>query len=74
MRVLVSNLGTVEKKVLGALLMLANDNMEVETTLKEIAQKMGYKRTGGAITYAMQALEMKNYLVTSEQGKYKLLL
>jgi len=67
------NLRTVERKVLGALLILADDNMIVDADTITIAHTMGYKSTGGAITFAMQALEMKNY-ITVENNKFKVLI
>lgn len=67
------NLQTVERKVLGAMLIHSDDNMDVNATLKEIAKTMGYKSTGGAITFAIRALEMKNFISVREEG-YKVLL
>lgn len=69
-----SNLRTVEKKVLGAMLILADENMNVKTSLTKLAETMGYKKTGGALTFAIEALEMKNYITTIEKGHYKVLL
>lgn len=68
-----SNLTVVEKKVLGAMLIHTNNDMVVEATRQQIANTMGYKRTGGAITFAIQALEMKNF-ITSEKGEYVVLI
>ena len=69
-----SNLRTVEKKVLGALLILADDDMTVKAPKSKIAEIMGYKKTGGALTFAIEALEMKNYIATIGKGQYKVLL
>lgn len=69
-----SNLRVVEKKVLGAMLILADDNMNLETTFQRISEAMGYRSTGGAITFAIQALEMKNYIAVVGKGKYRILL
>ena len=68
-----SNLRTVEKKVLGAMLIHANDEMVVRATMKDLAHTMGYKAVGGAISFAIQALEMKNFITRYEKG-YKVLL
>lgn len=68
-----SNLRTVEKKVLGAMLIHTDNEMVVQGTKLQWAQTMGYKSTGGAITFAIQALEMKNF-ITSDEGKFKVLL
>lgn len=67
------NLRTVERKVLGALLIHSDNNMNVNASMLEIANTMGYKRTGGAITFAIQALEMKNFISVRENG-FKVLL
>ena len=69
----VSNLRGVERKVLGALLILADEKMEVQCNLKTLASTMGYKAVGGAITFAIEALEMKNY-INREDGKYLILI
>lgn len=69
-----SNLRTVEKKVLGAMLILANDEMVVKARMIDIARAMGYKEAGGALTFAIDALEMKNIISKEGQGKYKVLL
>lgn len=68
-----SNLATVEKKVLGAMLILADDEMVVQGKMKDIARVIGYKAVGGILTYAIRALEMKNFIEVDE-GKYKVLL
>lgn len=67
-------IGIVERKILGALLLMCNDNMEVSCTLRSIADVMEYKTVGGAMTYALEMLEMKNYIVKLEKGRYKILL
>jgi len=69
----VSNLRTIEKKVLGAMLIHADDSMFVNVTMKTLATTMGYKTVGGAITSAIQALEMKNF-ITSDAREYTILL
>lgn len=68
-----SNLRTVEKKVLGAMLMLSDNQMSVDVPMKTIATTMGYKETGGAITFAIQALEMKNF-ITKDEKRFTVLL
>lgn len=69
-----SNLRTVEKKVLGAMLILANDDMVVKAKMLDIARAMGYRAVGGAITFAIDSLEMKNLISKEEQGVYRVLL
>lgn len=69
------NLGTIERKVLGALLVLAdNSNNTVKVTLKEIADLIGYKSSGGALSFAVKILERDNYVVCVDRGIYKLLI
>lgn len=68
-----ANLGKVEKKVLGAMLMLSNGDMLVHASKKDIAHQMGYKAVGGAITFAIDTLEFKNYICKEDEG-YKVLL
>lgn len=69
-----TNLRPVEKKVLGALLMLSDANMKVKATKKALATSMGYKASGGIITYAIQSLEMKNYITITNEGEYTVLI
>lgn len=70
------NLGVIERKVLGAFLIMAehtNGNI-VKITTREIADCIGYKSGGGAISFAIKILERDNYLVRISRGKYKLLI
>jgi hypothetical protein len=69
-----SNLKTIQKKVLGAMLILSDSDMNVKATFKEIAQVMGYQRAGGVISFALETLEMKNYISKTEKGTYKVLI
>lgn len=69
-----TQLNKVEKKVLGALLILADEHNTVEASIAVIAKRMGYKRGGGIISYALQALEMKDYIIKQEPGKYLIIL
>lgn len=70
------NLGTVERKVLGALLIIAdgnNDNI-IKASLKDIANLIGYKASGGALTFAIKILERDNFLICTDRSTYKLLV
>ena len=69
-----TNLGGVERKLLGALLILSDKHNVVETSIKNIATTMGYKATGGAITFAFKSLEMNNYITVIGNGKIKVLV
>ena len=69
-----SNLSTIDKKVLGALIILADDHMVVNASTVQIAQRMGYKKSGGAVTYALRMLEANNFITLLGKGMYKVLL
>ncbi len=70
------DLGVVEKKVLGALMILAGGATEVVATSRHIADTMGYKSPGGAITFALRVLERDNYLarIPNVRSGYRLLI
>jgi len=68
------NLGVIEKKVLGALLILSDKNNVTKATHSDIAQVMGYKTDGGAITFALKILERDNFIVRTAKSTYKLLI
>lgn len=68
------NLGIIEKKVLGALLILAKGENTIEATQQQIADTMKYKKSGGAITYAIKMLEHDNYIVKLDKHRYKILI
>lgn len=69
------NLGTIERKVLGALMILADkaSNNTVKASMLEIAELIGYKATGGALSFAIKVLERDNYLVKIGRSRYQLL-
>lgn len=66
--------GTVERKVLGAMLILADDGLNLKSSMKRIANVMGYKEAGGAISFAIQALAMKRAININDKGDYTVLL
>lgn len=68
------NLGVIERKILGAMLILADNDNNVTASKLELAHAIGYKSSGGAITYAIKILERDNYLVKLDDRKYKLLV
>lgn len=69
------NLGVVEKKVLKALMLMANDNNVVKTNMKDIAKAIGYKKPGGAITFALKILERDNFVARLPEDKtYEILI
>ena len=70
-----SNLGVIERKVLGALIMSPRDEHGfTRINMRQLAQKMGYKAPGGALTFALKTLEMNNYIEKVESNKYKVFI
>lgn len=68
------NLGTIERKVLGALIILADEKKVVKASLHDMADVMGYKAVGGALTFAIKILERDNFIVRISKSTYKLLI
>lgn len=64
----------VEKKVLSALILLADKNNRVDATQAEIAKIMGYKKSGGTITYALRSLEQNKAVKKLGKGRYQILI
>lgn len=69
-----SQLGVIEKKVFGALVILSNQKSIVKASTTQIAKTMGYKRSGGAITFALKSLEFNNLIQRMDDGSYKVFL
>ena len=65
--------GCVEMKVLQVLKQNCNSNKEAVMTLNKIAIEMGYKKSGGILSYAIQLLVMKGYVEVLGKGRYKVL-
>lgn len=68
------NLGIVERKVLGALIIMANENKIAKVTMQDVADVIGYKAAGGALTFAIKILERDNFIVRTASRTYKLLI
>lgn len=68
------NLSMVEKKVLGALIMLSNDELVVCATVRDIARAIGYKDGGGIISAALRTLETYNKIAKIKSSEYRILL
>lgn len=70
------NLGVIERKVLGALLVLtdASNNNTVKATHQDIADLINYKTGGGALSFALKILERDNYIVSLDRSTYKILI
>lgn len=64
-----NHLSTIERKMLGALMLIMNEEYKVHTSMIDLARMMGYKATGGALTFALQALEMKNHIAVHQQAE-----
>jgi hypothetical protein len=67
-------LGVIEQKLLGSMLLLANDEGKLTANNTVLARKMGYKTSGGSITYAIKMLEINNYITKTNEGEYKVLI
>ena len=60
--------------MLGAMLLLADDNMTVKASLTDLSIKAGYKATGGVQTYALEILERDNRIVKVGESKWVITL
>lgn len=69
-----SNLGVIERKVFGALVMLCNKHSIAKVSTTKIAHTMGYKAGGGAITFALKSLELNNHIEKLPDGSYRVYL
>lgn len=67
-------LGVVERKALGALMVLAGGDKVVVVTSAELAQAMGYKKTGGAVSSALKILEKDGIIKKIGNRTYMLLI
>ena len=67
-------LEVVERKVLGALMILSEEDGRVKASHNEIAEKMGYKKSGGTITYALRSLQRDNIIHKISSGRYQILI
>lgn len=69
-----NDMGTVERKVMGAMLIMADEDNIAKVTLQDVADIIGYKKTGGALSFAIKILERDNYLVKIASQTYKILI
>lgn len=67
-------LGIVEQRLLGSMLLLASPEGIVVADNGQLARKMGYKTSGGSVTYAIKMLEINNYITKLNKGEYKVLI
>lgn len=70
----IGELGLVERRVLGALMVLSNSEKEIEANTTEIAEAIGYKRNGGSISSALKILQYENIITKIDKRRYKLLI
>lgn len=68
----IRRLGVMEKKVLGALIVLSDKDNMVTATLENVANIIGYKKAGGTLTYAMRSLEKDGIIVMVSPRTYEL--
>ena len=69
-----NNLGVIERKMLGALLILSDRDNMVSANLNQLAEQMNYKASGGALTFALKVLERDNYVIRTSKDSYVLLI
>lgn len=69
-----NDMGVIERKVMGAMLITADENNIAKVTLKNVANLIGYKQSGGALSFAVKILERDNYLVKIASQTYKILI
>ena len=61
-----------QRRVLAAMLTLADDELKVSSTTSKIALQAGYKEHGGAITSALEFLEYHNKIVKEGDSKWRI--
>lgn len=61
-----------QRKMLGAMLAMCDDNLLIRASLREITEKAGYKNTGGAHTHAMIFLEQSNKIVKEGENLWRI--
>jgi len=64
----------VERKLLGGLLQVTNDNMVANISVSDLAYRCGYKAPGGIHTYALKMLEIDNHITKLDKDKFKVLI
>ena len=69
-----NDMGVIERKVIGAMLIMTDENNIAKVTLQDVADLIGYKKSGGALSFAIKILERDNYLVKIASQTYKILI
>lgn len=67
-------MGVIERKVMEVMLIVADKNNIAKVTLQDVADLIGYKKSGGALSFAIKILERDNYLVKIASQTYKILI
>ena len=67
-------LGKIERKVLGAMLTMCDEEGKVKATYSDLANQMGYKKPGGVITFAIKILENENFITRQSKQTYRVLI
>lgn len=67
-------IGLIELRVLMAMRYMSNHNKIIKINHKDLANTMGYKSPGGALTLAIKILENKGYIKKIEEKTYKILI
>lgn len=67
-------LGVVEEKVLFALMDIAKSDNVAFANQTEIAKNIGYKKSGGAITFALKTLELSKKIKRISKNTYRVLI
>jgi len=65
--------GCVETKILNVFKRNCDSNNEVEMTCDKIAKEIGYKRSGGILSYAIKLLIAKGYIEVLGKRRYRIL-
>lgn len=63
-----------QRRMLSAMLILADDSMHVEAKLTTLSKAAGYKATGGVQTYALEILERDNKILKVGDNKWLITL
>lgn len=63
-----------QRKILGAMLILSDEEMTVDANLKTISLTAGYKQPGGALTHAIEFLERDNKIARKGDGTWVITL
>lgn len=69
-----NGLGVVDVRVLNTLMDLADKDNIVNITVTKLAKEIGYKETGGAITYALKTLQLMGKIRCIAKQTYRVLV